>query len=249
MSRTILLHRPSETATGFLAKYSSRSTGILQTAIPSPSPDDPPTSPTRSTTRPTVSLTVLPLTLFHLRPSMTYPQTTIRLHRPSDTATGFLMKHALRSTRAAPIDANAILIPDEDDEKLCLPSVIAGADAEDANEPTYKRTLLRHIGTTSTTDLHRGDKSEQNRGGRLPPQPAIDMPNGGIRVNGIKNDGLKAKDLQANGLQRGIGLHSNVLSANGIQAYMPHHLSPPHPMPIPVPQHSPPTASTAQSGT
>ena len=86
-----------------------------------------------------------------------------------------------------------------------------------------------------------------SNGGMRPPSiPATGMPTNGIQINGIKNNGLQPNGLQANGLQpnglpQSNGLQANGLPANGIQANgnTPHHLSP-HPMPVPVPQHSPP---------
>lgn len=70
--------------------------------------------------------------------------------------------------------------------------------------------------------------------------------NGGMRPPNIpvlQNAGMPTIGLQMNGSQNN-GLQNNGLQANGTT---PHHLSPPHPMPVPVPQHSPPNGINGTS--
>lgn len=43
------------------------------------------------------------------------------------------------------LDADAVLIPDEDEEKCRLTNLVAGVDAEDANVSSYSLLLLCHV--------------------------------------------------------------------------------------------------------
>src|SRR5271154_4170382 len=65
------------------------------------------------------------------------------------------------------LDADAVLIPDEDEEKHILNNLVAGVDAEDANVSTPLHLLLCHVNhhfvaVRSVDCITNADKSHRN---------------------------------------------------------------------------------------